>query len=296
MNNSIKALAFSCIAIPSAVYATPNFAAVSDKQSYDMTITRYATLSDAQNQTNATSGPHVLVDPQTNDRRDNYVYITQNHPDFGSNDALFGTAWYYTTVDNTNGLPKDDPGGDRLYSGWGNPNNTNTGFFQLYDEGSASVTLMDGSWTSLGAGSSTFHVDARWENHEPFARLWPAPLIGGAGALSSGKFIEANLDYTASGMTAVWNGALGMYESFDHPVTVSGTMTGIFQNTNTSDPAYNGFYVFTMNLNSDSWAYAQGDAALNGDFSDSYFAAVPEPGTFAVLALAGLAALRRRKK
>ena len=114
----------------------------------------------------------------------------------------------------------------------------------------------------------------------------------------SGTYLSYNLDLTATGL----NGTLqdGAITSTDQPTGVTGTYTGVFQNTS-SDPTKAGYYVFDLNLDMTNWAYANQDS-LTGpyQFADSLFSVpVPEPGTLALLA-AGLSVLaaawmRRRR-
>ncbi|MCU0315518.1 MAG: PEP-CTERM sorting domain-containing protein [Fimbriimonadaceae bacterium] len=286
-------------ALATSTFATPFFAAT-DLMSYDMTMSRYATLADAQSGTNVVSN-HVLADAATNNRRDLGTYFVDGVPTYGSNFAAFLTAWYYTTEDNTNSLPKDDPAGNRYYSGWGNPNNTNTGFIQMYDDGATTISSMSGVWSTLAPGvanGSTFSLVATGENAGPgfanqSARLWHGG-VGGAGSLTSGTFINYSISFTASGLTANWDPTHNLFVSTNHPVTITGGFKGIFENSG-SDSSLHGFYVYSGSFNNTSWAFNQGDAALNGDFLESQFGAVPEPMTLSILALGALAAKRRRK-
>lgn len=280
------------LAICAASVAQAQFIASTDNSRYALTVTRYGSLADAQAQTNAIGGPATVVDAATNDLRDLAVYFTEGVG--GQDFSIFLTAWYYTTEANTNSLPKDDPSGDRYYSGWGNPNNNFNGFVQMYDDVSATRSSASGTWSVLNAGvadGSTFSLSASGANAtyaNAFSRLWPQNALGG----DDGTFHTWNLNLTATGLTANWNGTLGMYESLDEATTVTGSFTGIFENQGTVS-ANNGFYVYSGVIQGGSWAGAQGNAALNGDLGNSQFAAVPEPATMTLLALA---ALKRRKR
>lgn len=278
----------AAMAAVSAMSFGQRFFMSTDLMSYDMTMTKYATLSDAQNATNAL-GSYTLTDGATNDRRDMGTYFVRDVATFDTDQAIFLTAWWYTT----------DPNNGQ-YSGWGNPNNTNTGFIQMYDGDASTVTTWDAQWSVLNAGvadGSTFTLSAQGAGADytsDFARLWHG-ATGGAGSLTRGIFHNWNFQYSASGLTADWDNTHGLYAAYDHPDAVTGSISGIFENTNTTDTQYNGFYVFNGTLNVGSWAYAQG-GNLNGAFSDSAFGAVPEPGSMALLGLAALAGLRKRSK
>src|SRR5690606_18395512 len=93
----------------------------------------------------------------------------------------------------------------------------------------------------------------------------------------------------------------GWVEADGHPTSVTGKFKAVFQNNDDRNPNQNGFYDIEIVFNMDSWAFAQGDAALNGDLSQSYFAAaaVPEPATVGAIAIAflgGIVYLRRKRK
>ena len=96
---------------------------------------------------------------------------------------------------------------------------------------------------------------------------------------------------TATGLNGTYED--GTIASTDQPTGVTGTYTGVFENTS-NDPTKAGYYVFDLNLDMTNWAYANRDS-LTGPypFSDSVFsaAAVPEPGTLALLVVGGLTAL-----
>jgi hypothetical protein len=110
-----------------------------------------------------------------------------------------------------------------------------------------------------------------------------------------------------------------MITATSHPTGVAGTIDGIYQNTNTVDPSRDGFYRFNLALNMDNWAFAQGNAALNGNFFESFFTSdavptgpseppapaqespgvpIPAPGALPMTALMmlGLTALGRSKR
>jgi len=284
--NTKPILVAAFVVTASLSFGQDRFFMSSDKMSYDMTMTKYGSLADAQSNSNSL-GSYTLSDPATNDRRDMATYFVQDVATYDSNYAIFMTAWYYTTNPSQG-----------AYSGWGNPNNTNTGFVQMYDDGLSSVNSMTGSWSVLNAGvagGSTFSMSASGGNAGAgqFARLWHG-ATGGAANLTGGTFHSYNFNVTASGLTANWDGTHGLYTSFDHPGTVTGGFSGIFENTG-NDAQYHGFYAFSGVLNESSWALANSND-LNGAFVDSAYGAVPEPATMTILGLAALVAARKRSK
>ncbi len=268
-------------------FADAKFIVSTDRVSYTGTLTKYATLADAQAQTNPVGGPYTIPNrdtaaPYNTAYRDAGMYFVKNMPAYDPQDAnILLTAWWYTTDPNHG-----------AYSGWGNPNNTNTGFLQLYDGDGSTETAASASFSDWdGTYWTTFTLEvnglnAIYDANDPsndYARLWHAPGIGGAGGLTKGIFHTYDLDVTFGGLQGQAVG--GDIVATDHPDSVVGTFTGIFENTNTLDPQYNGFYVIDYTFGMDNWAWGnQGD--LNGAFSDSLFA-VPAPGAV-VLGMIGL--------
>lgn len=274
-----------------------SFYAITDMFSYTGTVTRYATLDDARAGVNVVGGPFGIPArtadaPYNTTSRDAAVYFVNNAPSYNTTNAnIFMTAWYYTT-DPNNGT----------YSGWGNPNNTNTGFVQLYDASGGTATSANANFNGWdGAHYTQFNMAVQGQNatyDNSYARLWHAPNTGGAGGLTKGIFLDYGLNLTAGGLQGTYNPLTGPVESTNHPTAVDGVFWAIFQNTNTVDPSLNGYYVANFALGLDNWAYGQG-ATLNGELAPSEFGApVPIPAAVWLLGsgVVGLVALRRRRQ
>jgi len=288
------------------INAHADFFASTDRVSYTGTMTKYNSLGDAQGGINSVASYSIpardTATPYNTGYRDAAIFFSNNAPNYYSNNSTFMTSWYYTTSDNTNGKLKNDPAGDRYYSGYGNPNNTNTGFVQIADGNGSTTSAANGYFSNYSGGyyrNFTLQVSGGNADYaNSWARLWHGG-IGGAAGLTAGKFISYNLNMTFGGLM----GSLlsnGWIEANNHPDSVSGTFRAIFQNTNTVDPSFQGFYAVNYTFGLDNWAYGQSLAGtLNGDISPSQFAApVPIPGALWLLGsgLVGIISLRRRMK
>jgi hypothetical protein len=284
----LRTLTLSALALTAIGAHASNFFAATDKFGYTGDVSVYDSLADAQSETNPRNAtPYEILNVE-GDSQDGSLYVSGGANPYDAEGFYFLTAWWYTTDGRTNG--------------WGNPNNNNTGFIQLFDP--SIVNDLTGEFTTLNVGGtddSTFSLSANGANAtnaDAFSRFWNAPETGGPAVETAGEFVEWDFALQAEGLSVVENA--GYYEANDHPSNVTGHFRGIFHNQSFSDDtaAYDGFYVFDVTFNNDSWAW-DNRADLKGDFdefSDSLFAApVPEPTTMAALGIGALALMRRRR-
>lgn len=247
-----------------------------DRFGYTGVVTRYDTLSDAENGVNAVGTYDI-------GNRDLSLYISNDYAGLTNWNVIMGS-WWYTT----------DPSGS---AGWGNvTGNSGRGFVQLYDKNSLSVTSFSGKFGGfVGTYYTTYNLSVTGANADyanQYSRFWVDYQGGGADKVI---YIKYALNLTATGLEGIQAGSF--IESNNHPTGVTGTYTGIFQNVSTTYAQNNGFYTYTLNLDMDNWAYAN-QGKLTGDpFAKSYFGeAVPGPAAALPFAIGLLAARRRRRK
>lgn len=286
------AVAGALLATAGAASADSPLYASYENMNYAGTVTRYATLADAQNQTNALRTDTIAT--ATNETRstlpnarDGQIYAARSAPGYDSDIAYFSTAWYFTNISGK---------GD----GWGNPNNTNNGFIQFYNPGSI-ATSVSGGWSN-GAKTFTVNLSGGDGDGSNAARLWAPEAVGGPSGDTGGVFRSFNLNLVANfANAATVSGVTGWLETNADPTSLAGSVTGIFENQSSTNTSVNGFYSFNLTLANGSWWKSVG-ATYGNDVipGPAIFAApVPEPEAYALafagMAVVGFFGVRRRR-
>jgi hypothetical protein len=236
--------------------------AYSDRFGYTGSVTRYATLTDAQSTTNP------LATFALGENRDFRVQLVNGFAPFLDDQYHIGTNW----------TPP------------GSPSNVATGFVQVpLQYGTNSVQAF---WDST---LTQFNFDARGALDDPDARLWDGTAIA---ANQAGRFLDYHLWFVASGLDpAFWLAGFGTYASVGDPTAVTGGFAGLFENTSAGA---SGFYTFNFQLNLESWAFDTfGNPVDSEYYVPGFFAAptaVPEPATYGVLGTLALSALVLRRR
>lgn len=265
----ILLVSFLCMA--TAAYAGPGGTISTDRFGYSGTVERYATLSDAQNKTN-------IVNTVAITNRDLALYVSSVNEDIN---IIMGS-WWYTTHSSGS-------------AGYGNvTGNSGRGFVQLYDnDGSTDVTrsFSFGDFDGTYYTSFTMNLTGSNANADDYSRFWVDYQGGGADKV---VYHDYELNLTASGLEGVETN--GVIEAFNHPTSVIGDFTGLFQNVSTTFPQNNAYYVFDLDLSMTNWAY-ENRLNLTGDpFATSYFASTPEPGTFLLVGIGAVGAMFIRRR
>ncbi|TVQ96071.1 MAG: PEP-CTERM sorting domain-containing protein [Desulfovibrionales bacterium] len=222
--------------------------------------------------------------------------VSPEYEEFGGNIANIASSWWY--------------GGS-----------TGSGFMQYRDNGQQDVVSQqyyfddfDGTnWTSF-----TFDFLAK----EDFAKDISNPYISRLSITDnnehdSGYFKTLRIQLKATGLQGIMDPTDGIivadefFGSF--PDTVTGSISGIFENTTNSTNA--GLYAFNFALNMNNWAFGEAtkdnsdwnfvidrNAMGPGNFYAGWYSAapIPEPGTFALLGIGlfgiGVYGYRRRTR
>lgn len=285
IRTTIATAAAACLSVPAAA----QLAVVFDNFTYSGTVTDPGGTAHAIQ--TATNGPRATRP----DARDGLVSVRKGAVGkYGTDVSQISTAWYFTNIT------------PFVANGWGNPNNSNNGFFQFFENAAGLPGMtVSGGWSG-GGKLFTLNVSGGTGDASNAARLWNAPALGGPAGDTAGSFQTFSLSLVATFATpAVLNPVTGWFEQWNvMPTKVTGTISGTFLNDSTTNPAANGLYSFAFAIKGPgSWATDVGafwGSQTNPIFARSRWAApgpIPEPATWAMLILGfGLvgAALRRR--
>jgi len=215
-------------------------------------------------------------------QRDLGLYFIDGNAAFANrgpaNEAIFLTNWY-----SNNGY---------------NPNNTNVGFVQMYDNDAGSVTSMSMGWDN---SMTMFTLAASGANTVPGCGSLPPQDCGrlwDTGSMANGgTFLSWNVQATFTGFTqATLNAATGVYESSSEPLTVTGSLSALFLDMTTGR-----YYELNAAISDDSWAVANGFGTNTVAGAAQPVTATPEPASLALMAtgligVGGISMRRRRKQ
>ncbi len=242
---------------------------------YNGTWERFASLTDAQQNTNA-------IESGTVPQRDLQMFLRQTADTVDV--FQFVTAWNF---------------------GSNNPSNTRPGFMQISDIGFNSVDSLVAGWTDTNFdsyeiqvfGSNAMSRIGSTGNQETRAGVGPSDRI------TSGNWLEYNLNLTFQGLASNDTGG-GTQRADDEPVAVLGDLFVLFESFADEDldgnPNANlGFYRIDLEINQISWAVEQ---EVSGVFDEtSTFEApttpIPETNSYGLLlGLIGLSLILKRRR
>jgi hypothetical protein len=223
----VLALAFASSPV-AAQGKSDRFYASSERFGYSGTVSVYDTWADAN------SGRNARCSAVAWDQRDGAIFVVKNVPEYYIDANMLLTFWWS-----------------------GNPSNQNTGFIQLYDENADAWQNQKGSWSK---DRNSFTVTARGRNAtygspdpQDYARLWNACSPAGSGEATAGTYLKYEYVFTATGLNGV-AGPDGFITNTTDAADYSGHFRGIFHNESLQYPASNGYYVFDIRFNNESWA------------------------------------------
>lgn len=283
MNTHSKATIAALTLITGSAFAMPGGLVSTDRFGYSGSVTRYATLADAQSGSGA-------IDSVSIGDRDLSVYFANNDSMEADFNAMLGSWWYTTDAQGR--------------AGWGNTRgNTGPGYLQLYDADASTDTSVAMNFSNFdGTYYTDFELSVTGENAntaDDFSRVSVYDNVNDAGIWHS-----YSLNMVATGLEGVMT-APGIIEANNHATGVSGSISGIFELTeNQTSPANQGFYVIDFDLSMINWAWDNRNDLMTQDgfgdpiadeFGASLFRTVPAPGATVLLAMGGVLASRRRR-